>query len=199
MKILCLHGLRQNKEILKKSMSKIIKKLEKENIVFEFVESPYEFSNEGNYKQWRTANKENALTIENYDTINESIEFITKIWNDNEYDGILGFSQGSVVCQIFLYQIENEKIKVNRLPKYGLLCCSSIISDKELMKLYECPLKTRTIIINGEKDPLINLDMTNKLAKYLNSELYIHKGGHYICDKNNSIDLIKEFILKLDT
>lgn len=195
MKILCLHGLRQNKTILAKNMEKIIKKLGKKDIVFDFIDSPFDFI-EKEFKQWYYASRENALTIDNYDTINESLKYIVDILNKGVYDGILGFSQGSVVCQIFLYAIENQTINVNIKPKFGLLCSTSLISDKNLVNLYKNELKTKTLILNGEKDPIISNDMTAKLAKYLNSTLHYHKGAHYICDKNSTIDIISDFIFE---
>lgn len=195
MRVLCLHGLRQNKDILKKSFEKIIKKSLPEKITYDFIDSPFNFSTETDLKAWWQATKENALTIDKYDTINESIAHISNTWNNGTYDGFLGFSQGSVVVQILLYLQQNNKINLTNKPKFGILCSTSKISDTELLKLYENKLETPILIFHGEKDNLATKENAKILAQYFSDcEYYEHQGGHYVCDKNTSINKLIEFI-----
>ena len=196
MKILCLHGLRHNGTLLEQSMKGISKKFK--NIEFVFINSKFKFENEENLYCWWNANRENALTIDKYDLINESINYILQYWNKDIYDGILGFSQGSVVAQIFCYYVQNKIIETYA-PKFAILCSSSEISDLNLKKLYETKLNLPICYMYGSKDPIINSETNMKLIEKLGDNVYIleHNGGHYVSSNSGTIDKLQIFFNSL--
>lgn len=197
-KILCLHGLRHNSLLLRKSMDKTIKKLSKLNIEFDFFDSPIKYpTNESiDYRQWWTATRENALTLEKYDTIEQSINNLKQKWESSKYDGLLGFSQGSVLAQIFAYQIQNKLINIYE-PKFLILICGSPISDHDYSKYYQSRLILKTLVMSGSQDPLVDINKTMELVKHLeNVSIITHTGGHYFSTSSESYNQFKDFLLK---
>jgi len=202
-KILCLHGLRHNSQLLKKSMESTIKKLSKLGIEFDFFDSPIKYCTSENtnnedvdYRQWWSANRENALTIEVYDTIKESLQNLKHKWESSKYDGLLGFSQGSVLVQIFAYQIQNKIISTYD-PNFLILVSSSPISDTDYKEYYKSQILYKTLIMSGSKDPLVDMNRTTTLIKYFKDpEVIIHSGGHYFSTSSEAYQLLKNFLLK---
>lgn len=151
-RILCLHGYRHNKDLLMKSMRTMIKKGENNNIQFDFINSPNKHEEDGLY-QWWNADKETILTLENYDTAENSVDHIKNLWNDNNYDGILGFSQGSLLTQLFCH-------KYPSLPKFAILASTFPITDIRYKNMYDTPSNIPTILMIGKNDNYV----TNELS-----------------------------------
>ena len=204
LKILCLHGLRHNSELLKKSMERIIKKLVKFDIEFYFYDSPIKYTNDNDtdndYRQWWTATKENVYILEKFDTIELSITNLKNKWDSDKYDGLLGFSQGGEIAQIFAYQIQNKIIKTYE-PKFLILVSSIPITDINYNKYYQYQLNYKTLIISGSKDTLVSMDKTLSLVKYFKEpSIIIHRGGHYFSTTSETYYRLKKFLqeFKLD-
>lgn len=198
MKILCLHGLRHNKDLLQKSMKDMVKKIK--DVEFVFVNSPFIFedSNLDGMYCWWNATRENALTIDKYDMIEDSISYLLDVWNKDNFDGILGFSQGSVVVQIFCYYIQNQKIQTYS-PKFAILCSTTEISDIKLSNLYETKLVLPICLMYGMKDGIIPKDTSLAIANKLSNEPYLveHTGGHYVSSNRETISKLLIFLKKL--
>lgn len=206
LKILCLHGFKHNSKLLKKSMEETIEKLSKFNIEFDFYDSPIKYNSaEDNvvnnidkmdYKQWWSTTKENILTLEKFDTAEESIKNLKKKWESDKYDGLLGFSQGGVLIQIFAYQIQNKIIDTYE-PKFIVIASTIEISDKNYKKYYECQLIYKTLIMVGSKDTLINMEQTLSLIRHFKDpSIIIHSGGHYFSTTSETYYLFKNFLLQ---
>lgn len=193
MKILCLHGLRHNKDLLERSMKSLIKAFK--DVTFVFINSPFVFSDDNKeYYCWWNATRENALTIDTYDTINDSLKYIANIWNNDEFDGILGFSQGSVVAQIFCYQIQNQIIRTYS-PKFAILCSTTPITDSTLKQLYQTKLTIPICLMYGTKDTLVDKSICIDIANTLSDNPFFveHSGGHYVSSNKEAIDGLKHF------
>lgn len=201
--ILCLHGLRHNSQLLSKSMATMMKRLGKKNICFDFVESPIKYDNctelpserdnQSEYKQWWSATRDNALTVDKYDTYKESLKVVADAWNKKMYHGILGFSQGSVLAQLFCYLNDTK-------PQFAILCSPSSISDKELVELYKTKLNVPTCIMFGEKDALVTCDVSLKVAEnFVTVDLIKHPGGHYVSTTTETTDQLEKFIKTVTT
>lgn len=99
MKILTLRGYRHNSDLMPKSMRPMINKAKRFDIHFDFIYSPLKYEEEQtdiDYRKWWNADRETLFTPEHYNTVAESLDFIVKVWNSDNYDGIMGFSQGSL-------------------------------------------------------------------------------------------------------
>lgn len=206
MKILCLHGFRHNSALLQKSMSTLTKKFGKNDITFDFLDScfPYvcvdgsEVLEKTDLKQWWSAKKDSILKLDTFDTVNESIEHIQKKWDENKYDGILGFSQGSVLAQIFAYRCQNKQINTYS-PKFIILCSTFPITDLHECKQYENKLNLPCFIMYGSKDLFVQKDLTLKFSKICeNATIYEHNGGHYVSSTKDTCDALLAFFNKLN-
>jgi len=196
MKILCLHGLRHNKDLLERSIKPMFNKFK--DVTFVFINAPFTFPNEPEFYCWWNATRENAQTIEKYDTINESLQYITNIWNNDKFDGILGFSQGSVVAQIFCYHIQNNVINTHS-PKFAIFCSTTEISDISLHSLYQTKLKIPICVMYGIKDTLVTNDVCIKVGNKLsdNPHLIEHCGGHYVASNRDVIVGLQQFFVNV--
>ena len=190
MKILCLHGFRHSSKSLKKYMDALINKFSKYDIEFDFYQSPIKYiptSDEINsgidcndYYQWWSTTRENFLLNEHYDTINESLNNLTQKWKSENYDGILGFSQGSVLVQLFVYKIELQQIVVYE-PKFIILVSPFIPSDIDFIDYNKTIKNIKTIIISGAKDTLVPTNISLSLIKqFSDARFLLHSGGHYV-------------------
>ena len=198
LKILCLHGFSHNSQLLKKSMDSTIKKLARLNIEFDFFDSPIKYNSgdytDTEYRQWWSATKESALTLEKYDTIDESIKNLKDKWESDKYDGLLGFSQGSVLIQLYCYLIQNKIISTYE-PKFIVLVSTSPITDIEHKKYYQSQLIYKTLIMTGSKDTFVGMDQTLSLNKFFkNATIIIHTGGHYFSTSSETYYLFKKFL-----
>lgn len=205
LKILCLHGFRHNSQLLKKSMEQTIKKLSRFNIEFDFFDSPIKYSstdndettNEIDYRQWWSATKENVLTLERFDTAEQSINNLKEKWESNKYDGLLGFSQGSTLVQIFAYQIQNKIIDTYE-PKFLVIASTFPISDVGYKKYYQSQVIYKTLIMIGSRDTLVNMEQTLSLVKYFrNPVTIVHSGGHYFSTTSETYYLFKNFLQEI--
>ena len=162
LKILCLHGFRHNSTLLKRSMESITKKLRKLGVEFDFFESPILYSGDDNndnskdFKQWWSATKETVQSQEKYDTLEQSIENLKVKWQNYKYDGIIGYSQGSVLVQIFAYMIQNKIIDTYE-PKFLILSSTFPITDVRYKDLYKEKLRYPTIIMAGTNDTFVKI------------------------------------------
>jgi predicted esterase len=184
-------------------MGSLISKLSKQLISFDFYDSPISYQrNESDdpsvdassYKQWWNATRDNVLTNPEYDTATESVSNLLKKWESAEYDGILGFSQGSVLTQIFTYQIQMKIIKTYN-PKFVILSSTFPITDVKLKSYYETLLDVPTLVMYGSRDTFVTKEQTIETSKYFkNATLLEHSGGHYVSSNQFAIEGVRNFL-----
>ena len=198
LKILCLHGFRHSADAINKSMAGLIKKFEKKGVEFVFYNSPIIYTGDDakdcDYRQWWSATRENVLTLENFDTIEESIKNLSVKWESDNYDGILGFSQGSVLTQIFAYQIQKDIIKVTP-PKFIILASPFPITDNVYKDYYKDQLCYKIAVMTGSRDTLVDTSTSLSLLKYFKDSTTItHSGGHYVSSSGETYNSLQKFL-----
>jgi len=112
MKWLILHGYNQSKELLiKRRARKFLNMLSKNNDEYYIINAFHSFDQQRFY--WWT--NVNLLDVVNGINMNrkgleESIEYITQEYKENECDGLIGFSQGAnIICDL-LKHISPKKV-----------------------------------------------------------------------------------------
>ena len=114
-RVLALHGFRQNAARLKHQMSTLLKRLERRSIEFTFLDAPFlyvsptpldekekeDVKKYGPYRQWWTTNRSILLEQKTYDTARESVAFVESFLFTSpvKFDAIFAFSQGGSVLQ----------------------------------------------------------------------------------------------------
>jgi len=183
-------------------MDGLIIKLNQNDIKFDFFQSPINyiptkeekelktFSKEtenNKYYQWWSATKENIMTNEHYDTVNESLINLKNKWESSNYDGLFGFSQGSILVQLFVYQIQINKINTYK-PKFIILAGSMLPSDISFIDYHITIKQVKAIIISGTKDTLIPLEVSMSIKNHFDdASMLLHSGGHYVSSSTEVI------------
>jgi predicted esterase len=208
-RILVLHGFCDSAENRQHQMRSLIRSMK--DIEFVFINSPFVFidygflkstdnsSNEQRY-QWMSYKPECSVTNYNYDTIKESIEYIIDYINQNgPFHGLLGFSQGAIVCATMLLKIPNWPLIPNCI-RFVILVGGPPINDetiKPMLETLDGQDQLPTLHVSGINDSLITSEMSQILYKYFNpklAEFYLHKGGHYCPNDSDFRQKLKDFI-----
>ena len=103
-----------------------------------------------------------------------SLDFLIKIWNEGNYDGILGFSQGAWVIRLALFYLRDGKIKANYMPKFIINTGLPGYGYRPATGIISIP----SIIMGGEDDYQVSA-CKEWTARYTDPTLIIHPGGHH--------------------
>ncbi|KAI8915997.1 aspartic peptidase domain-containing protein [Gorgonomyces haynaldii] len=183
MKLLCLHGYTQNGDIFRKRTAVLRKMLTLECV---YPDAPLpaiaETENENPRTWWRhdIVNGEHK-----YEHMEETIHLLNQLWND-EFAGIIGFSQGAALSAAFAQQ-------ANPRPKFVVSVGGFPLRDLSR------PLDTRILSeipflhVIGERDGLVPPDASRMLAKITSgqdfepedtiknkTQILVHPGGHIV-------------------
>ena len=202
LKILCLHGWATNPQFMEYQMKDFIASFP--NCEFQFIQGPYDVPEsfitdekviklipDKRFYGWKfnvASNLFNKFQTGFEGSVNTVCDFINK---NGPVDGILGFSQGTVVVQFFFDELERgllkDKLKQSP-PKFAILVSgASFISNSE-KRFFTTP----SIHLIGKKDFLFHggmlatLDMIEKINLILKPILHEKKKA-----KENAIKKIK--------
>lgn len=198
-RILLLHGYRQSSNKFIKSAQQLIHKAKKSNIEMICIDAPfklkendtgYDVSLGDQFKWWSFDSQKKVFDVQKYDTWKESAIFVQEIWQKlGPFDGILGFSQGSILAQILL--------RTNMLsppPAFVILASPIGIHDDTLI-FKEQTLEIPGLIVIGERDTLVPSQESLDILKTLPIlDIVSHHGGHYIASTSKSVGEIISFI-----
>ena len=211
-RILVLHGFydsAQNREHQMRSLIRQMKQIE-----FVFIDAPFPFVNHGFVQstenlpiepryQWMSYRPEFARTEFEYDTIKESVEYIIDYINQNgPFDGLLGFSQGAVVCVTMLLKIPTWPLLPSCIKFVILVGCPPLADPKiksftaNFCKQDSLP----TLHISGRNDTLIPTESSEIVFQYFNplqAEFYVHNGGHFCPGDGDSRQKLREFLQRV--
>lgn len=197
MKILCLHGYGQHEQSIKNTFLGIEKMLQKHyQATLYYVIGPHQvinFKKEQGFAWFGVGSDdlEAFFGAKKYYGIEESVNMINKyIKEHGPFDGVIGFSQGSVTTTILL--------GLNLHPfKFAWIIGSYSPTDPEYI-LYD-KISVPTLHIWGLDDIIVTADRSEK--NYNNypekgKEQYVHNGKHIIPVNDLSKEVYKQFIDK---
>lgn len=216
-RILVLHGFCDNAQNRQNQMRTLIRTMK--DVDFVFINSPFPFVNLGFLKesddivkedseqryQWFSYQSDWPVNHYSYDTLKESTTFVIDyIKQSGPFQGLLGFSQGAIVCVAAMLNIEG----IPTLPdcvKFSVVIGCPAINDVTVKKALQVFDKTKGILslhVSGMNDTLIPTAMSKDVFQYFDStktKFHIHKGGHY-CPSDSDFrqslrDLIKHAII----
>ena len=193
MKILCLHGYGQHEQSMKSTFSGIDKMLYQQyKAELHFVMGPHQVTNfkkEQGYA-WFTVGSDDLEAFfgaKKYYGIEESVSKIKQYIQDNgPFDGIIGFSQGSVLTTILL------GMNIHSF-KFAFIIGSYSPTDPEYI-LYD-KITIPTLHIWGLDDSIVMSDRSEKNYNNYpeNKQKYIHDGKHIIPSNSISKMVYKQF------
>lgn len=194
-KILCLHGYRQNGEIFRLKTGSL-RKLLKSKAELIYVTAPNEIMNtedcvkEENggdkmcQRSWWFTNDNGTFESKKYCDISigleESLEVVDAAFKEHgPFDGILGFSQGAAfVCMICGMKTKGV---FQHDFKFAILVAGFKSRCSLHLPYYESKTNIPTLHVFGETDQVIPQEMSEELLQYFQDpKTVIHPGGHYV-------------------
>ncbi|GLG94445.1 Esterase CG5412 [Gryllus bimaculatus] len=197
LRVLCIHGYRQNGEIFRQKTGSL-RKLLKLHVDFVYVTAPNEISSDDEACEPKEAGEQGSFGQRGWWFTNENNTFESKKLTDmcvgleksvavidtafkeqGPFDGILGFSQGasfvSLLCGMYKKEIFQHKIKFAIMIAGFKSRCS--LHDM----YYDSIINIPTLHIFGETDQVIPQEMSQDLLQYFEDPVIItHPGGHYV-------------------
>jgi predicted esterase len=168
--------------------------------------------------QWLSYNPNFLTSNYEYDTLQESINYIINYINSNgPFLGILGFSQGGIVSASMLlihslakYKEQNPSAQISLpfpncavLPdsiKFIICVGTPMIGDSRLrrylpfIKQYNVQCLPN-LHMAGASDPLVSHERSAELAQHFtNSTFDLHLGGHFVPSNSAARNTLKQFI-----
>ncbi len=189
LKILCLHGYRQN-ETMFRERTGALRKLLKRNVEFFFISAPHLIKEEAigtpieqQERGWFFSRPERAYKgTDETDTcigLEVSLETVQQAVKEmGPFDGVLAFSQGASLASTFCYFKE-------KYPELEFQFMIFFSGFKSLLKphsqVYTNQFQCPTFHSIGATDAIIPPEMSRDLAAlFKDSITYNHNGGHFI-------------------
>ncbi len=192
LKILCLHGYRQNVAMFKEKLG-AFRKIVRKKVSLHYIEAPHLVPNEEAVEQrgWWFSGEDDyfkATHVSDCDKgFNESLDLIKNfIAEDGPFDGLFAFSQGAALAVMLeLLQARGGREADGLDFKFAMVVAPfksrssrhSYLYDEKLLGKIEIP----TLIVIGDTDQVIELSMSNELLPYFkNATVLRHPGGHFV-------------------
>ncbi|XP_034113740.1 esterase GA18864 [Drosophila nasuta] len=188
-RVLCLHGYRQDADSFKNKLGSF-RKFAGKYADFVFISAPHVAAplepNAAPVEEQRSwwANKDDGTfkgTNKSGPAIGfqDSLHVVEQAWKtQGPFQGLLGFSQGA--CFVGLICGLAKKKLTSIRPEFAVLSSGFISGSLVHMSAYEERITIPTLHIYGLTDEIIPKDMSEALAaQFKNVEVLEHDGGHY--------------------
>ncbi|XP_055928970.1 esterase OVCA2-like isoform X1 [Argiope bruennichi] len=201
LKILCLHGYRQDAESFKDKIGGFRKTI-KSTAELVFVDAPHEIPSEscvsaieegatelrGGRSWWfcdNTKDFSSKTSCNDVEGFEESVNTIAEAFkSQGPFDGILGFSQGGALAALICALKEHEEFEYDFHFVVIIAGFRSIAKCHEY--LYSKPINKESLHIIGENDACISKDRSEELIPlFKSSSVVYHDGGHFIPSKSS--------------
>ncbi|RWS02840.1 hypothetical protein B4U79_07091 [Dinothrombium tinctorium] len=200
LKILCLHGYRQNANSFRQKTGGFRKML-KNHAEFVFIDAPHSVpigdqNPEGcdEFKSWWFSEQDpNAFYSKKHSSICIGFEESLK----GPFDGLLGFSQGGAMVALIAALIQQQKF--DHKFKFTILFAAFQSENTAHEKLYTQAIEIPTLFVIGQSDTVIPKELSEKLVScFPYAEIIYHIGGHCVpsssSNKKQFIDFLNKFI-----
>ncbi|XP_078539746.1 esterase OVCA2 [Lissotriton helveticus] len=197
LRVLCLHGYRQNERTFRERAG-ALRKVLRNRAELIGVSASLRVSDNGPQLQagesssqsddprgWWFSNphEETFDALEDSDScqgLEESLKIITKAFlEQGPFDGILGFSQGAALVPMLcaLKQQGDERFKFD----FAILVAGFKSRSTVHQVFYQKPIGVPSLHVFGETDRVIPGEMSQELASlFIDPMILTHKGGHFI-------------------
>uniref|UniRef100_A0A3Q0KGF5 FSH1 domain-containing protein n=1 Tax=Schistosoma mansoni TaxID=6183 RepID=A0A3Q0KGF5_SCHMA len=209
LKVLCLHGYRQNSDVFREKTGGFRKSLKK-FCEFKFMSAPNIINCSSNGCAWWFSKPMEFSAQESsaYDAgFRESLLAVKKhIKEEGPFDGMFGFSQGAaflLLLQIMMEHKLDDFSDYDMEPiKFTILVAPFISRCLLHQAIYVHKTSIPSLVIYGETDFVIPREMSEETLNVFVSKpkVLVHDGGHYIPThadaKKIYADIVSQFIEK---
>jgi len=188
MHLLLLHGAQQSHETFRRSISPLLRKLAK---MGHTISSSTGATNGpiGSDESFRWFDQ----SCQQLTTVIDKLANCTPKW-----DGILAFSQGSVVAQL----IANHPSRASLFPdlKFAILVATPSVTAPDFPSFpstpsTQCDLPTLHVV--GKSDAVVAPASTlHEASTFSNAEIHQHEGGHHFPMRSDDLKIYLEFIAR---
>ncbi|GLE05877.1 hypothetical protein PINS_up015058 [Pythium insidiosum] len=215
LRVLCLHGYRQNGEKLRGRIS-AFRRTFKSYVEFVCVDAPIEVPYEptsdrteqteaGESQEdprqfsWWDYHIDDTTGAHTYSKVNESIAYLERICKEQgPFDGVFGFSQGGMMASL-LFQL--QQTKPNEVPfgfRFGIFVSAASPRDPSYDFTQET-LRFPSVHMMGSTDAVVPVERSRELAsRFENAIVYEHSGGHYIPANKDPKDVLRSFLRDME-
>ncbi|XP_071803823.1 esterase OVCA2-like [Asterias amurensis] len=202
LKILCIHGYRQNAKIFRErtgALRKIIKKYTE----LEFISAPNKVQpSEGeedlDQRGWWFSTNESTFKASQTSDVNpgleESLTVVAQTIKElGPFDGILAFSQGAAFAAILcaLQSRGDTRFPVN----FVILVAGFRSLSSCHASYYVNPISIPTLHVFGDTDGVIPKESSESLLElFTNSQVLNHPGGHFVPASSPQKKIYLEFL-----
>ncbi|XP_026101572.1 esterase OVCA2 [Carassius auratus] len=216
LRILCIHGYRQNGSSFREKTG-ALRKLLKKQVELVYISAPHQVpavQNETNQMasggdedqrgwwfsdvQARSFNAqqecESSLGLE------ESIETVkTAVKELGPFDGILGFSQGAALVAM-LCALQEQKLEADFNFRFAILVAGFRSVCSQHQRFYEGTVITiPSLHVFGQDDRVIPEEMSRDLLPAFDgAQILIHPGGHFVPAASLHRQTYKDFLKKFE-
>ncbi|KAI9580500.1 esterase CG5412 [Glossina fuscipes] len=188
-RVLCLHGYRQNGETFKSKLGSFRKFVGK-YAEFVFIDAPHkakplqEDSEElSDQLSWWFNKDDGSFKGTNKNGpafgFQVSLKVVEKAWKTRgPFQGLLGFSQGACLVGLICGLAKRKLTSIK--PEFAILSSGFVSGSLVHKSIYEESIVIPTLHVYGLSDEIIPKEMSKELTNnFKNVEILEHNGGHY--------------------
>ena len=189
-KILCLHGKYQSGAILRNKISGARRKLERE-YELHFIDGPILLDNDGDdVFAWWNRSEDGKHTL-----VREAFEYVTEQTKTEQYDAIIGFSQGGTLATSLAVSGVLPSIRVCITAGSPYIPEAFEIATELSKTSTRNGLDIPKLHMAGETDEMVPVDSTRELCENGgNGQLIVHDQGHLFPTRSARVRDILDFL-----
>ncbi|XP_057677512.1 esterase OVCA2 [Corythoichthys intestinalis] len=207
LRVLCLHGYRQNGASFREKTG-ALRKLLKKKVDFVYMDAPHSIeqgqeSGDGDRRGWWFSDP-GARTFdarqlcEDSSGLDESVAAVREAARRHApLDGVLGFSQGAALA-VVLCALRESGAEPDLSFRFAILVAGFRSRCARHLTFYSAPLETASMHVFGLEDGVIPADESRDLlAVFREPEVMTHPGGHFVpaasAHRQNYQDFLERF------
>jgi predicted esterase len=194
-RILVLHGFRQTAKDMQSSILPLVKYMSP-SVSFVCVSAPHHVAQQkSDARRWWRTTPTTAKTIQSYDTLSKSLEFIKhEAEKHGPIHGVLGFSQGAIMTSCLLASGGLSDLR------FAILVSGILPTDTGIRTKMEGNARSSipTLHVSGEKDS--GICPSESVLQYKhpffksNAKWWSHSGGHEIPSTPEFAHVLNSFV-----
>ena len=182
LKVLMLHGYRQNEKLFKDRTGSF-RKILRNYVDFVYCEAPHALqTSDTNERGWWLKDTETPLDFEAHFT--HTLSFLNEVFETKgPFDGVFGFSQGGIISTILCNENNLSSLSSIRF-KFAVIVAAKVPSEARLCKYFDenVRIELPSLHIVGLADKLVDCESSVEMGrKYFDeARIFKHELGHCI-------------------
>ena len=200
MRILALHGSRQNGEVFRTRLAPVVTRLEDAGHQVVFVDAPHELpmgvGDEVPMRTWWSSGGGDVRDTTGWD---KSLEALREMWTSRgPFQGIIGFSQGAS-AGLILCELADAADECFASLRCAVLCAGYVVPSPGAVPNPIVSSRIRAMIIAGDADEAVPPADTLACAHRFHSSITrTHPGNHAFPSKSQDTRAVAEFFDETD-